>query len=203
MTATFGAEVPWNLINGDSSLWLPVDCQGRPGETLGRLVEINSTGPLRLGFGGWRDLLLGCQFRNGRGELITAGGRTVKNVAGYDLTKFMVGQSGVFGKVVAITTRLYRKPEGAILAEFLPEMEIFNKLIASPCRPQWSVVTKAALFCGYLGNARTVDYYSGELPKWKPRQMEQRSLDDDMEWRGRNWRIPEARVYPCVLRYRR
>ena len=61
-------------------------------KALGRLVEHNSSGPLRLGYGAWRDLLLGCQFHNGRGELITAGGRTVKNVAGYDLTKFMVGQ---------------------------------------------------------------------------------------------------------------
>ena len=66
-------------------------------------LEMNSTGPLRLGFGAWRDLLLGAQFYNGRGELITAGGRTVKNVAGYDLTKFMVGQRGVFGRLLTLT----------------------------------------------------------------------------------------------------
>src|SRR5687767_4207407 len=85
--------------------WLPID--GDPNTTVGQLIETNSTGPLRLGYGHWRDLLLGAQFTNGRDELISAGGRTMKNVAGYDLTKFMVGQRGVFGKLVTITTRTY------------------------------------------------------------------------------------------------
>ena len=80
-----------------------------------RSSEQNSTGPLRLGYGAWRDLLLGVQFTNGRGELITAGGRTVKNVAGYDLTKFMVGSHGVFGRLVTITTRTYRRPDRALV----------------------------------------------------------------------------------------
>jgi len=106
MTATFSADV--TLAEAQRRLaevgqWLAVD--GDASWTLGRLVEMNSTGPLRLGYGAWRYLLLGCQFLNGRGELITAGGRTVKNVAGYDLTKFMVGQGWLFGRIVTITTR--------------------------------------------------------------------------------------------------
>src|SRR5688572_7603694 len=83
MTATFSADV--TLADAQSQVaklqqYLPVD--GDESRTLGQLVASNSTGPLRLGYGAWRDLLLGCQFENGRGELITAGGRTVKNVAG-------------------------------------------------------------------------------------------------------------------------
>src|SRR5690606_35700472 len=58
-----------------TSQWLPVD--GDAAMTLGQLITLNSTGPLRLGYGAWRDLLLGVQFRNRRGELITAGGKTV------------------------------------------------------------------------------------------------------------------------------
>jgi hypothetical protein len=195
MTATFGASVAWQQVCGDGALWLPIDCQGEPDQRIGRLVEMNSSGPLRLGFGGWRDLLLGCQFRNGSGQLITAGGRTVKNVAGYDLTKFMVGQSGVFGRVVAVTTRLYLKPEDAILTEFAPEMEIFNRLIASPCRPQWAVLNEQALFCGYLGNLRTIEYYAAELPAWQPKRMERHGFNADMEWRSRHWRRPEGSGY--------
>ena len=98
MTATFAADVTLGEAQrrlAEIGQWLPVD--GDPAAALGDLVSFNSTGPLRLGYGAWRDLLLGVQFTNGRGELITAGGRTVKNVAGYDLTKFMVGQHGVFG----------------------------------------------------------------------------------------------------------
>src|SRR5204863_9510330 len=119
MTVTFTAE--FRRANAQAKLrelvqWLPVD--GPESWTLVRLVETNSSCPLRLGYGAWRDLLLGCQFHNGRGELITAGGCTVKNVAGYDLTKFMVGQGGTFGELVTITTRTHRRPEAALLARF-------------------------------------------------------------------------------------
>jgi len=146
MSATFSADV--TLAEAQARLaelgqWLPVD--GDPSWTLGRLVEMNSTGPLRLGYGAWRDLLLGCQFLSGRGELISAGGRTVKNVAGYDLTKFMVGQAGIFGRLVTITTRTYRRPEGSIVARFPADVWLVNRLLPTPCRPQWIALTRTAL----------------------------------------------------------
>src|SRR5207248_5943178 len=124
LSATFSAEV--TLAEAQETLrkndqWLPID--GDPHTRLSALVERNSTGPLRLGFGGWRDLLLGVQFSNGAGELITAGGRTVKNVAGYDLTKFMVGQYGIFGKVVTLTSRAYKAPDAALLVRFDPDVK--------------------------------------------------------------------------------
>src|SRR3954462_3205112 len=153
MTATFSADV--TLADAQAKLreleqWLPVD--GPESWTLGRLVETNSTGPLRLGYGAWRDLLLGSQFLNGRGELITAGGRTVKNVAGYDLTKFMVGQGGVFGRIMTITTRTYKRPTGALLATFAPDPKLINQIIPAPTRPQWAILTPENLLCGYLGD---------------------------------------------------
>src|SRR4051794_25256468 len=97
MTATFAADVTLDEAQRkllDSRQWLPID--GDASRELGSLVESNSTGALRLGYGAWRDLLLACQFLNGEGELITVGARTMKNVAGYDLTKFMVGSHGIF-----------------------------------------------------------------------------------------------------------
>ncbi len=121
MTATFSVDLTLGQVQSQLAAigqWLPID--GDPSVTLATLVETNSTGPLRLGYGAWRDLLLGVQFTNGRGELITAGGRTVKNVAGYDLTKFMVGQSGVFGRLVTITARTYRRPVSALLVRICP-----------------------------------------------------------------------------------
>jgi FAD/FMN-containing dehydrogenase len=119
MTAIFAADVA--LAEAQAKLakigqWLPVD--GHPDLPLGRLVEGDSSSPLRLGYGAWRDLLLGVQFTNGSDQLISAGGITMKNVAGYDLTKFMVGQHGVFGRIVTLATRTYRRPAGAIHAVF-------------------------------------------------------------------------------------
>src|SRR6185295_8836809 len=110
--------------------------------------------PAATGIRAWRDLLLGAQFHNGRGELITAGGRTVKNVAGYDLTKFMVGQRGVFGTLLTLTMRTYKRPAGAVLAVFAPRPKLMQRLIPSPARPQWAMLTPDALLCGYLGDER-------------------------------------------------
>jgi FAD/FMN-containing dehydrogenase len=167
---------------------------------VGRLVETNSTGPLRLGYGAWRDLMLGAQFRNGRGELITAGGRTVKNVAGYDLTKFLVGQRRIFGSLVTITTRTYKRPSGAILATFRANPRLVARLIPSPAKPQWAMLTSEALLCGYMGDERALSYYSTGLSEYKPLSIQPRSLDDDISHRAALWRgrirasVPPARL---------
>jgi hypothetical protein len=189
MTATFGAQARFDQLDSHPSLWLPVDCQGNPAATVGDLVSQNTTGPLRLGFGAWRDLLLGCQFYNGGGDLITAGGRTVKNVAGYDLTKFLVGQSGTIGKLATITTRVYRKPQDALLAEFPPDQTIFNRLIASPCRPQWAMLTANSLTCGYLGRTSAIDYYQQRLADHHPTRITHHGFAADCQWRCDHWRI--------------
>jgi FAD/FMN-containing dehydrogenase len=188
MTATFSADVTLAETQrrlAEVGQWLPID--GDPSWALGRLVGINSTGPLRLGYGAWRDLLLGCQFLNGRDELISAGGRTVKNVAGYDLTKFMVGQAGVFGRLVTITTRTYRRPVGAILARYAADPRLMNRLLPTPCRPQWVVLTPKATWCGYLGDERTLAYYRGALAEHGPAEVTERSVDEDVAHRAALW----------------
>jgi len=191
MTVTLAADV--TLANAqrklaEASQWLPID--GNPDHPVGLLVERNSTGPLRLGYGAWRDLLLGCQFRNGPGDLVTAGGRTVKNVAGYDLTKFMVGQHGLFARIVTITTRTYRRPAAALLARFAPVPAIINHLMPTALRPQWSVLTPDSLWCGYLGDERTVQYYESALPLQPPaplKELRRRKLDEDSAHRLSLW----------------
>jgi FAD/FMN-containing dehydrogenase len=207
MTVTVAADVPLRRLQetlAGADQWLPID--GPLDQTIGRLVNTNSTGPLRLGYGAWRDLLLGAQFHNGRGELITAGGRTVKNVAGYDLTKFMVGQHGVFGTLLTLTVRTYKRPAGAVLAIFPPRPQLIERLIPSPARPHWTLLTPDGLLCGYLGDERALAYYSKSLsePQWKAVSVEPRPLDADVEHRGRLWRgdfrasVPPARVLEFI-----
>ncbi len=202
MSATIAADVPLAKLQemlARAGQWLPVD--GDLDSTVGELVETNSTGPLRLGYGHWRDLLLGAQFHNGAGELITAGGRTVKNVAGYDLTKFMIGQRGVFGRVVTLTARTYKRPAAAIVATFSPQVRLIDRLIPSPARPQWAILTAQALLCGYLGDERALSFYETELPKWQPRTVERRSLESDIEHRRALWQGEfRAAVPPAQLK---
>ena len=172
MTATIAADVSLDEAQRQLATvdqWLPID--GDPRSPVGQLVEINSTGPLRLGYGGWRDLLLGCQFINGRGELITAGGRAVKNVAGYDLTKFMVGQQGNFGKILTITTRTYRRPRIFLSATFEPDVRRLNELLPTNCRPQWAILDARALTCGYAGDEAMIEFIEATLPRFKPLQI--------------------------------
>jgi hypothetical protein len=189
MTATFSADV--TLAEAQRKLaelgqWLPID--GDETWTLGRLVETNSTGPLRLGYGAWRDLLLGCQFLNGRGELITAGGRTVKNVAGYDLTKFMVGQRGVFGRLMSVTTRTYLRPTGSLVARFAPDVHQINRMLPTSCRPQWAALTSEATWFGYLGDDRTIAYYRDTLGEHRPLELSAQSVEEDAQHRAALWR---------------
>jgi len=82
--------------------------------TIGEVLSHNVYGPNRLGFGSIRDHLLGLRYIDGQGDDIGVGGRTVKNVAGYDLTRFMAGGLGQFGLVTEITMRTAALPEQAM-----------------------------------------------------------------------------------------
>jgi FAD binding domain len=189
MTATFAAEVTLAAAQArlaEIGQWLAID--GEPQATLGELVSFNSTGPLRLGFGAWRDVLLGVQFTNGRGELISAGGQTVKNVAGYDLTKFIVGSAGIFGTIVTLTMRTYRRPVAAMLATYPADVKIVGRRVPTALRPQWAILRSEELLCGFLGDERTINYYRSALPQSEPIEVRQRSVDEDIADRGRLWR---------------
>ncbi len=91
-------------------LWVAVDPPGRPDRTIGSVVATGTAGPLRHGFGPVRDQVLGCTVVTGDGRLVAAGGRVVKNVAGYDLTKLHAGGFGAFGVITDLHLRLRAQP---------------------------------------------------------------------------------------------
>lgn len=93
-------------------LWIPLDPPGGSAASLGGIVAANSSGPLRLKYGGPRDMVLGMKIALPSGMIIKTGGRVVKNVAGYDLAKLMIGSWGTLGVIVEINFKLYPKPAG-------------------------------------------------------------------------------------------
>ncbi|MGE0351617.1 MAG: FAD-binding oxidoreductase [Gemmatimonadales bacterium] len=95
---------------GDHGMWFAVDPPGRPDRTLGSIAATATAGPLRQGFGPVRDHIMGCAVVCGDGRVILVGARVVKNVAGYDLTKLMVGGFGGFGIVTELHLRLRTLP---------------------------------------------------------------------------------------------
>jgi glycolate oxidase FAD binding subunit len=91
--------------------WLPLDPWGGDEGTLGATVSTATAGPHSHSMGLPRDAVLGLEFVNGTGETIRAGGRVVKNVAGFDLTRLLVGSWGTLGVITEVTVRLRARPQ--------------------------------------------------------------------------------------------
>lgn len=78
--------------------------------TIGGIVATADTGAYRQRYGGVRDRVIGIEFVRYDGQIVKAGGRVVKNVAGYDLMKLLTGSYGTLGVITALTLRLYPRP---------------------------------------------------------------------------------------------
>jgi glycolate oxidase FAD binding subunit len=80
------------------------------GATLGGTVAANAGGPGRYRYGGVRDFILGVRFVDGQGQLVRGGGKVVKNSAGFDLPKLMVGSLGRYGVFVDLSFKVFPAP---------------------------------------------------------------------------------------------
>lgn len=86
----------------------------RAGATLGGTVAAGLSGPGRLRYGGVRDFILGVRFIDGSGSLVRGGGKVVKNVAGFDLPKLLVGSLGRLGILVELTFKVFPRPPSSL-----------------------------------------------------------------------------------------
>ncbi|MEP7064436.1 MAG: FAD-binding protein [Gemmatimonadota bacterium] len=91
--------------------WLALDPYGAAAGTLGATIATGSAGPLAHAFGTPRDNVLGLEAVTGKGEIVRAGGRVVKNVAGFDLTRLFTGAWGTLAVITEGTVRLRARPE--------------------------------------------------------------------------------------------
>ena len=82
-----------------------------PGGSIGGILATNASGPSRMHSGTARDLLIGVTVVRADGVVAKAGGRVVKNVAGYDLAKLMVGSFGTLAVITEAVFRLHPEPE--------------------------------------------------------------------------------------------
>lgn len=100
-------------ILGTAGQFLALDPTTPELATMGGIVATGDTGSLRHRYGGVRDQLLGMSFVRANGQIAKAGGRVVKNVAGYDLMKLFTGSYGTLGIITAVTFRVYPLPEAS------------------------------------------------------------------------------------------
>ncbi|MBA3404108.1 MAG: FAD-binding oxidoreductase [Gemmatimonadaceae bacterium] len=87
--------------------WFPLDPPGNDDGSIGATIATGSSGRLAQRFGGIRDLVLGLEFVAGDGKVVRGGGRVVKNVAGFDLTRLLTGSWGTLGIITEASLRLY------------------------------------------------------------------------------------------------
>ncbi|MBB6482840.1 FAD-binding protein [Rhizobium lusitanum] len=145
MTARAGtpvAEIEAALAEGGQMMTFePMDhralmaTEGEP--TIGGIFAANISGPRRFVSGAARDSLLGVRFVNGRGEIVKAGGRVMKNVTGLDLVKLMAGSHGTLGLLTEVTFRVPPRPktEETIVVTGLNDAEAARAMAAAMALP--------------------------------------------------------------------
>jgi glycolate oxidase FAD binding subunit len=110
---------------------LPVDVPNAERATLGGVVSTNPIGPRRYRWGTMRDYVIGISAVDGEGTVFSSGGRVVKNAAGYDLCRLMVGSLGTLGVVTKVTLKVKPMPESsAMVACQVPDFQAAETMLA-------------------------------------------------------------------------
>ena len=104
-------EVQKSLAKVGKGYFLPLDPPFTEKATLGGIVATNSSGPKRLLYGTARDMIIGTKAVFPNGDIVVSGGKTVKNVSGYDMCKLLIGSYGTLGILCEMTFKLLPLPE--------------------------------------------------------------------------------------------
>lgn len=130
--------------------WLPLDPWGDGDGTLGATISTATAGPHSHATGHPRDVVLGLEFVTGSGSTVRSGGRVVKNVAGFDLTRLLTGSWGTLGVITEVTVRLRARPEltRTLAITISPRTDVTSlatRLRALPFTPLASELVNVAL----------------------------------------------------------
>ncbi len=154
--------------------WLPLDPWGGDDGSIGATISTATCGPHTHAMGQPRDNVLGVEFVTGRGDVVRSGGRVVKNVAGFDLTRLVTGAWGTLGAITECTVRLRARPPVtrtiAIAARMaradlndlaaklraLPFTPLASELVNGVLAASLSLGTDPLLLLRVGGNARSV-----------------------------------------------
>lgn len=132
LTMTARAGTPLRVLHAAAAAegqMLPLDPWGGDDGTLGATLATAAAGPQSAALGLPRDVVLGVQAVTGTGDAVRGGGRVVKNVAGFDLVRLMIGAWGTLGVLTEATVRLRAIPEAdATLAIAIPHDRLGDAL---------------------------------------------------------------------------
>ncbi|MCF8038895.1 MAG: FAD-binding oxidoreductase [Desulfohalobiaceae bacterium] len=164
------------LAEQDRGFFLPLDPLLSERATIGGTYASNSSGPWRQFYGSVRDLTLGAGALDAGGHEVKFGGVTVKNVSGYDLTKFFIGSAGSLCLITRVSFRILPLPDAFSACEVLLKDEEKAAQLLSDVRS--SVLVPSALvavrekkspdvriIAGFEGHPRAVERQNRELSK--------------------------------------
>jgi len=182
LTISVDAGLPWSELKrvlAAQSQMVPLDPPFGDGATVGGVIAANTSGPRRRLFGTARDLVIGMQFATLEGKLVQSGGMVVKNVAGLDMAKLMIGSFGTLAAITVVNFKLLPVPEveRSFLLTFdgvAPAMAARNRILQGQLQPAaidllnpaagatlgnraWLLALRAA------GNAAAVQRYEREF----------------------------------------
>lgn len=183
--------------------------------TLGGLVAMDAGGPLRDAYGSTRDLCLGVRAALADGTLVKGGGRVVKNAAGYDVTRLLIGSFGTLGIVYEAAFRLHPMPVktaevSAAFESWSGAFEAAANLSRSELEPEWLAVLRLdedsapAAAVGFGGHPETVEYQTNRaqeiMSKSEPTALETKTDDEQtrLQMRDRlNGALNDANRMTC------
>jgi len=162
---------------------LPLDPPWMQESTVGGVLAANLSGPRRRLYGTARDMVIGMTFATLEGKLINSGGMVVKNVAGLDMAKLMIGSFGTLAAIATVNFKVFPVP--AASRTFAMEFETACDAFAERDRILNSVLQPSAidivnwprgfrLLIRAAGNNAVLDRYARELP--------QAAVVDDDSW---------------------
>ena len=142
MTITVEAGITLAELNRHLAVkgqWLPIDAPDPDRASIGGIIATNAFGPRRHGHGTIGDYLIGFCAIDGRGEAYCGGGKVVKNAAGYNLPRLMVGSRGTLGVITQATFMVRPVPACSALALCdVPSLDQAESLLAGLGRSQTS-----------------------------------------------------------------
>ena len=111
--------------------------QPATGASVGGMVAAGLSGPARASAGAVRDFMLGVTLLNGRGELLTFGGQVMKNVAGYDVSRLMVGAMGTLGLLTEISLKVlpHAPADATLMCAGVAQQQALDLLNRWGCQP--------------------------------------------------------------------
>jgi len=151
--ADFNAKV------AENGQWLPLDPPDDGSATIGGVVATGIGGPQQFGYGRPRGSVIGMKVVLADGTLIKAGGRVVKNVAGYDLCKLFTGSFGSLGIITEVNFKLRPRPARAATVIATGTVEDLRKIINARLFPVAAeIVDGDMLMVRFAGNEKGVAY---------------------------------------------